>query len=138
MLLGLVAAVACSRGPGPGTSLTGAPTARDAATEFMNAVKAQDLQAMATVWGNERGSARDNMDRRELEQRLIIIQGCYEHDRFQVLNESPGAQGVRLIRVQITRGSRSKTPNFQVVQGPSNRWYVLDADFETMRDFCAR
>jgi hypothetical protein len=42
-----------------GTSMTGAPTARDAATQFMNAVKAQDLMAMGSVWGTDRGPARE-------------------------------------------------------------------------------
>lgn len=137
MLLALVATAACSRGPGPGTSLPGAATPSQAAAEFMNAVKAQDLQAMATVWGTSQGPARDQMDRTTLEQRLIIMQGCYDHDRYQILGESQGQDGERLVRVQVTRGARSRTANFAVAPGPSNRWFVRDADFDAMREFCA-
>src|SRR5262245_3387902 len=41
----------------------GAATARDALQKFMAAGKAQDLQAMAEIWGSKSGSARANMDR---------------------------------------------------------------------------
>lgn len=135
--LALVSVASCSRGPAPGAALPGAVTPAQAAAEFMNAVKAQDLQAMAVVWGDQRGAARDNMERGELERRLLIMQGCYEHDRFQVVGEAPGEGGERIVRVQITRGTRTKTANFAMARGPSNRWYVRDADFEAIKEFCA-
>jgi hypothetical protein len=116
--------------------MTGAPAPRLAVEQFLGAVKAQDLQAMSVVWGTEKGPARDQMDRTELEKREIVMQGCYAHDRYRILDESPSTAGKRLVRVQITRGNKNKTPNFTTVQGPSNRWYVLDADFSAMREFC--
>lgn len=91
---------------------------------------------MSVVWGTQKGPARDQMDRTELEKREIIMQGCYMHDSFRVLNESPGTGGHRMVRVELTRGNRKRTPNFTTVKGPSDRWYVLDADFDAMRDFC--
>ncbi len=122
-----------------GTSLTGAPSAREAATMFMGAVKSQDLQAMGAVWGSEQGAARDHMDRQELDKRLVILQGCYDHDRAQILDESAGANGQRLVRVQITRGGRTKVPQFKIGKGPSNRWYVFDTDYDAVAaDFCKR
>lgn len=122
-----------------GTSLAGAPTPRDAATMFMGAVKAQDLQAMGAVWGTNQGAARDNMEREVLDKRLILLQACYDHDRFQILDESLGSDGSREIRVQVTRGNRTRTPKFKVVLGPSNRWFVLDTDYEAVQaDFCTR
>lgn len=132
----LVVAAACSRGPSPGASLTGAPTPRQAASEFMNAVKAGDLQAMSVVWGTAEGPARDQLPREELDQRLLTMQGCYRHDRFEVLQENVSPGGQRTVQVQISRGNRTKVANFQMVRGPSNRWYVLDADFGSMQDFC--
>ncbi len=134
-----LAVAACggrAAGPGPGNQLTGAVAPRVAAEQFMRAVAAQDLQAMSVVWGTEKGAAREQMDREELDKRLIIIQGCYTHDAFQVVDESPGPNGRRFVKVEITRGRRTKTPSFELVQGPSNRWYVLDADFDTMKDMC--
>ena len=128
----------CGGGPGMGSSLTGAPSARDATTTFMNAVKAQDLQAMGALWGSDKGAARDNMDRSELDRRLIILQQCYDHDRAQILDEQMGSTpNERLIRVQVTRGTRTKTPQFKLVKGPSNRWYVGDTDYAAVQgDFC--
>lgn len=134
-----IVALACSKSAPVGTSLTGAPSARDAAMQFMGAVKAQDLQAMGAVWGSDKGAARDNMDRTELDKRLVILQQCYDHDRAQVLDESAGVDGQRLVRVQITRGGRTKIPQFKVGKGPSNRWYVFDTDYESVQaDFCRR
>jgi hypothetical protein len=121
-----------------GSSLTGAATARDAATMFLGAAQSQDLQAMGAVWGTDKGPARDNMDREQLDRRLILLQPCYVHDRAQVLDERLGTTpNERAVRVQITRGTRTKTLEFDVVKGPSNRWYVLDVDYETVQaDFC--
>ena len=134
-----IVAIACSKNPSMGSSLTGAPAPRDAVTNFMGAVKSQDLQAMGAVWGSAQGAARDHMDRTELETRLVILQQCYDHDRAQILDESAGVDGQRLVRVQITRGGRTKIPQFKVGKGPSNRWYVFDTDYESVAaDFCKR
>ena len=127
---------ACSRNPGPGSQLTGAAAPRIAAEQFMKAVAAQDLQAMSVVWGTEKGAARDQLDRGELDKRLIMIQTCYAHDRFAVMDETPGAAGHRFVKVTVTRGRQSRTPNFELVKGPSDRWYVLDADFDAMQQMC--
>lgn len=132
----LALAVACGRNPGPGNQMTGAPAARLAADQFMKAVAAQDLQAMSVVWGTEKGAARDQLDRSDLEKRLILIQSCYLHDRYVLGDEAPGQNGHRMIKVTITRGRRTKTPTFELVRGPSDRWYVLDADFDAMQEMC--
>ena len=134
----VVIAVACARNPGMGGSLTGARSASEAATMFVGAANSQDLQAMGAVWGNEKGAARDNMDRMELERRLIILQPCYVHDRAQILDDQMGVTPTeRLVRIQLTRANRTKTLQFKVVRGPSNRWYVGDAAYETVQsDFC--
>lgn len=123
-----------------GSSMTGAPTARDAATMFVGAAQAQDLQAMGAVWGSSQGAARDNMDRGQLDQRLVILQPCYAHDRAQVLDELLGSSATeRTVRIQLTRGTQTKTLNFKVVRGPSNRWYVEDTNYDAVQaDFCRR
>ena len=102
-----------------------------------NAVKAQDLQAMSTVWGTETVPAREQRDRAELDKRLILMQGCYDHERYVVVSETGDSQGVRLVKVDIVRGTRTKSPTFQIVRGPSDRWYLKDTDFRVMSDFCA-
>ena len=105
---------------------------------FVGAAQAQDLQAMGAVWGNEKGAARDNMDRSELDRRLIILQPCYANDRAQILDDRQGTSATeRLVRIQLTRAGRTKTLEFKVVRGPSNRWYVQDTAYEQVQsDFC--
>src|SRR5688572_33297121 len=63
----VIVAAGCSRNPSMGSSLTGAPSARDAATMFVGAAKSQDLQAMGAIWGTEQGAARDHMEREQRE-----------------------------------------------------------------------
>jgi hypothetical protein len=103
---------------------------------FLAAVSAQDIQQMSVVWGTEKGPARDQLSRSELERREIIMQQCFAHDRYRVLDEQPGDGGSRMLRVEITRGSVTRTPQFVTVKGPSERWYVSDADIAAMRDLC--
>ena len=134
----VVVAVGCSRNPGMGSSMTGAVSSSAAATMFVNAAKAQDLQAMGAVWGTKDGAARDNMERSVLDSRLIILQPCYVADRAQILDEQIGTTATeRRVRLQLTRGTRTKTLTFTSVRGPSNRWYVKETDYESVQaDFC--
>ena len=104
---------------------------------FFAAVHAADLQAMSAVWGTAKGPARDNMDRTELEKREIILQCYFNYDRFRVLNESPAADGRRIIHVELTRAGNTRTPAVYTVQGPSGRWYVENLDIAAVRDFCS-
>lgn len=138
VLVALVLAAACGRKPAPGTSLTGAAAPRLAVEQFLAAVKAQDLQAMSVVWGTDKGPARDQLERSELEKREIIMQGCYDHDSFRILEEGPAPNGERSVRVELTRARRTATPTFLMVKGPSDRWYVRDAGINAMRDFCRK
>jgi hypothetical protein len=136
-LLALVAS-ACTHTTVPGSALTGAPTPRLAAEGFLNAARAGDLQAMSTFWGDENGPARDHLDRQDLDQRLVLLQQCYKHDQFHLTEESVGSTADRRVfHVQLFRGTRSKSPTFTMVRGPSNRWYVQNADYPAMGDFCA-
>ncbi len=138
VLVALVLVAACGRKPAPGTSLTGAAAPRLAVEQFLAAVKAQDLQAMSVVWGTDKGPARDQLERSELEKREIIMQGCYDHDSFRILEEGPAPNGERSVRVELTRARRTATPTFLMVKGPSDRWYVRDAGINAMRDFCRK
>ncbi|GMV10445.1 MAG TPA: hypothetical protein PKC83_05705 [Gemmatimonadaceae bacterium] len=140
VVLPLVALVvaACGRQPAPGVALTGAAAPRLAVEQFLAAVKAQDLQAMSVVWGTDKGPARDQLERSELEKREIIMQGCYDHDGYRILEEGPAPSGERFVKVEITRARKSATPTFSLVKGPSDRWYVRDAGITAMKDFCKR
>ena len=137
LCLGALLATAACRTTPPGR-MTGADAPRAAVDQFMTAVRAQDLQALSTIWGTNSGPARDQIDRVELERREVIMMCYLTHDRYRVQTDQPAAGGGRNFRVEVTRGPLSKTTTFNVVRGPSERWYVQDVDLTQMQDFCTR
>ena len=123
-------------GPRTSSSLTGGTSARAAVQEFLDAVKAQDIQAMSVLFGTSHGPARDNMNREELEKRLVILQCYFNHDKARFVSENPGDQGHRIVQFELTRGNVTRTPSFYSIQGPSGRWYVDNMTIADVRDFC--
>ena len=128
-------------GPAPsaGSNLTGETTSRRAVETFMRAVKAQDLQQMATAWGTAKGPARDLMSRDDLEKRLIIMQCNMDHDAFSFLEASPRLQtgGRHEYLVEIRKDRLKAKTTFTTVPGPSQRWYVEIVDMAPLKDFCS-
>ena len=121
--------------PAPVTAAQNAP--RPALDAFLAAVRAQDLQAMSNVWGDKDGSVRASgkMGREEIERREIILMCYFRHDKYRVLNESPGVDNERVLQVELTKGTLSRTTNFYLARDAS-RWYVRSADLEPVRDLC--
>jgi len=124
--------------PRADNGMTGAATARGAVTEFLDAVKAQDIQAMSVIFGTRSGPSRDNMDRSQLEKRLIILQCFFSNDKFRILDETLGESGHRVITVELTKGGNVRTPRFYAIAGPSNRFYVDNMEIAAVRDFCRK
>jgi hypothetical protein len=118
--------------------LTGASTPRGAVTAFLEGVQAGDLQAMSVIFGTSRGPSRDNIERSELDKRLVILQCYFTHDKFRIVDESAGEGSHRIVTTELTRGSNTRTPKFYVVQGPANRWYVDNMEIAAVRDFCRK
>lgn len=127
---------ATSEPPRAASQGTGAATPRLAVEQFLNAVRAQDIQAMSGIFGTNRGPARDNMNRGELEKRLIILQCYFSHDKFRILGESPGDGGHRVIATELTRGINTRSPRFYAIQGPGSRYYIDNMEIAAVRDFC--
>jgi hypothetical protein len=119
-------------------NLPGAAGPRQAVERFLGAAKSQDLQELSIAWGTSKGPARDQFERTELEKRLIVMQGCYDSDKHRILDEQPGDNGKRILRVELTKGVVTKTPRFTTVKGPSDRWYVEDADFSAVTSLCKK
>jgi hypothetical protein len=146
LLLVLLALSACSRattttttGPGgttTGPQLVGASSPRMAVEQFLTAVRAQDLQAMSVVFGTSNGPARDNMEREQLDKRLIILQCYFNHDKSRMVSETPGEGGHRVFTVELTRGRFVKSPRFYAIQGPNDRWFVDNMEIAAVREFC--
>ena len=135
-LLIFVGACASGARTGPGGQLTGSAAPRLAVEQFLNAVKAQDIQAMSSIFGTNDGPARDNIDRAELEKRMLIMQCFFNHDKFRITGDGMQA-GKRVFQFELTRGTRTRQSSAQVVEGPSQRWYVESMDIAAVRDFCA-
>ncbi len=121
-----------------GDALSGAATAKGAVTDFLTAVNAQDIQAMSVIFGTNKGPSRDNMDRTELEKRLIILQCYFSSDKFRILDENLGEGGHRVMTVELMKGSNKRTPRFYAIQGPANRFYIDNMEIAAVRDFCRR
>lgn len=140
ILFVLIAAAACGGTPAAtsGGHLTGAVSARRAVETFLGAVKAQDLQAMSAVWGTSKGPARDVVDRSQLEKRELIMQCYLNHDSFAIKSDTPTRSDTHVLTVSLTKGKLTRETSFTAVQGPSDRWYVLDAQLEPVRDLCAQ
>ena len=122
----------------PSTSLnaTGGASPRAAVEQFLTAVRAEDIQTMAGIFGTNRGPARDNMNREELEKRLVILQCYFNHDKFRILRDFAGDDNHRVVVVELTRGSNTRSPSFYVIAGPGGRFYVDNMEIAAVRDFC--
>jgi hypothetical protein len=150
LLLVMLALSACSRatsttttGPGgtrtstSGPLLAGASTPAMAVEQFLAAVRVTDLQAMSVVFGTSNGPARDNMEREQLDKRLIILQCYFNHDKSRMLSETPGEGGHRVFTVELTRGRFIRSPRFYTIKGPNDRWFVDNMEIAAVREFCA-
>jgi len=136
---GLLLLAACSTGRqtiANDGQVTGALTAQLAVQQFLTAVNAKDIQAMGTVFGTNKGPARETVDRTELEKRLIILSCYFAHDSARTLGEDRGTQGHREVRVELNKGNMSRQTTFYTIQGPGGRWYVDNMDIAAVRDFC--
>lgn len=125
-----------TRSGGNSGELTGAPTPQTAVEQFLRAVNAKDLQAMSTVFGTNKGPARETMDRTELEKREIILACYFNSDSSRILGESSGTQGHREVRVELKKGTLTRQTTFYAIRGPGDRWYVDNMDIAAVRDFC--
>jgi hypothetical protein len=149
-LITALALIAACRSPSPSTSpgprvtpaavsATGALDPRTAVLAFLGAVKDQDLQRIAAVWGTKDGSVRETgMSREELERRELVMLCYIRHDRAKVISDAPAPDNHRVFAVELTRGGITKSTNFYVVQGPERRWYVENVDIQPLEELVRR
>jgi hypothetical protein len=124
--------------PTPTTANASQATPRQALDTFLSAANAQDLQAMAGVWGDKDGSVRASgkMGREEIEKREIIMMCYLRHDRYRVVSDAPSVDNERVLGVELTKGKLARTSNFNLATD-GTRWYVRSANLEALRDLCA-
>jgi hypothetical protein len=137
-----IAIAACSSGGGGGGSprgqMTGAASSNLAVEQFLAAARAQDLQAFSAVWGSERGAARDVVPRDQLEKRELTMMCYLTHDKFEISSDVAPKPGEHDYVVEITRGTQTRETKITTVQGPSDRWYVLDVQLAPLQDLCSQ
>jgi hypothetical protein len=137
-VLALVLVAGCrSAPPREGTQMTGAATPRAAVDGLLAAIRDQDLQAFGAIWGDQRGAARDLMQRDVYDQRVFIMQCYLGHDRARVLSGPTTKLDTVLFDVELTKGQTRATTTAKTLQGPASRWYVLTLD-PLPRGFCNR
>ena len=114
----------------------GADSPRAAVTAFMASAKAQDLEAMANIWGSVEGPIRNTREREHWERREVIMMGCLKHDSYRIVGEAPAAGGERLLMVELTYGDLTRTTSFMLTRGPSNRWFVRIFEIDPLQAIC--
>ncbi len=132
-------AVLTAPGASGGINAAGGASSPKAALEgFFTAVKKQDLQAMSMIWGTEKGLARDQMSRDDLEKRLVIMQCSLNHDSWKYVSGLDGTTRVREqdFRVELQQKNLREQLVVTTVQGVSGRWYVMNADITKLTNFC--
>lgn len=134
-------ALACrSSQPQPGGGpQTGASSARGAVDGILGALRAGDIQAVSTVWGTARGPARDDsrLTRTELEQRIVLMSRCFNHDSYAVAGTVAGENGGQGFQVDLRRGGQTRRTRLNAVRAAKgNRWYIDNLDIDSVKDFC--
>lgn len=135
-MLVLLAVAGCRAAAAPAAA-TGAASSTEAVVAFLSAAKAQDIQAISSVWGNDKALTRDMVDRQELERRLLIINCHLRHDESRIGAPQMGESGRVVMSVDLVKGSTRATLPFTTVKNSrNNRWYVEDLDLRPARAIC--
>jgi hypothetical protein len=115
---------------------TGATSPEGAVDAFISAAKAQDLHALGGIWGSAKGPARATMPRAELEQRELILIRLLCQDESRVTSSTPGTEGRRILKLDMTRAGRTLPVTFTTIRGPEDRWYVEDVEVVKLQELC--
>lgn len=116
--------------------LTGAATPRAAVDQFMLAIRAQDIQSLSMVWGNEKGPARDQYAIEEINMRRQLMLCYFSHDSYTISGSTAVSKEKSVILADIKKGTMVRTAEFVVEKGPSDRWYASVIDIIPLKDLC--
>jgi hypothetical protein len=115
----------------------GGATHREALTKFLQAAKAQDVQAMGNVWGTTKGAARTFMAPQEMEMRIIYMMRCLRHDSYAILTESPAVDEKRRFDVQMRFGPLTAVTDFTTTRGQDGRFYLEMLNPDKLNVICS-
>jgi hypothetical protein len=134
----IVVALGCRTVPaGP---MFGATTPRGAVEQMLSAAKAQDLQAITAVFGDETGLVRDRESRETVEQRAFIIACILKADTQKIAEPMAAGNGRVSINVDLTQGTNSGSTRFETARAKDGRWLVANMDLPALQNkgFCKR
>jgi hypothetical protein len=117
---------------------TGAADARSAVKAFLDAGRAQDLQALSAVWGSANGPLRNVITHDQLEKRELIVMCFLKHDSDVIGNPSAAAGSRMIFPATLTQGAITKSTTVTAIIGPSSRWYVETIDLPKIEAFCQK
>lgn len=118
---------ACS-GTGTG-QVHPANTASAAVESFMRAVVDSNLDAMAALWGTERGSAARTRQPPDYERRIVVMQSYLRHDDSRILSDAPdGSDARHAVQVQLRRQACTWTVPFTVIRLTDGGWIINQID----------
>lgn len=134
VFLAVLLVAACRPAAVSSTPLPGATSPGGAVESFLRAVREGDLQAMGSVWGDKRGSARAHMAREELDRRVYLMQCYLNHQQTRTLSGPTSRGDTVLFAVELRNGDKRATTNFHTLEGPNARWFVQYV--EPLPPFC--
>jgi hypothetical protein len=134
----IVLAAACRTVAVPDTASTGGSTPRSAVERYVAGARAQDIQAIGAIYGNDKGPRREQDPRALLERQLLIQLHCLRHEKSTISEPARGEGGRQVFTVGLTQGKLEASVPFTVVKGPSSRWYVEGFDIVALQNkgFC--
>ena len=115
----------------------GAPTPPLAVKYFMDAIKAQDLDALALIWGSSDGPALEVTPSDQLRKRELIIQCYFQHDSYKIVSDVAATAKTHVVTLSVTKGTFTRETTTKVVMGPHDRWYVAEPDLQPLADLCS-
>jgi len=133
-VLAVLGATACGGGgPRPGAP---APQSMQATvTQFLTAVKANNLARMGQLWGTDKGPAAASMDPTELSQRLQVIQRYWTHIGARIVEGPlavPGNERVHMFRIELQRSNCARVVPLDVIETRNGGWVVFDVHLEAV------
>jgi hypothetical protein len=118
--------------------MTGAGTPKVAVAQFFAAAKAQDVQALARIWGSADGPIIATQPRDQVEQRAVILFCYLQHDSLKLTRELAASGGERIVTAELKYKTLTRSVDITTTRGkPNNLWYVKQFDPTVLNDICA-
>lgn len=103
-------------------------------TQFMSAVKANDLDRMGALWGSERGPASGYLHADYVHRSLTVFQVYLNHTGYRIVEgplSVPGNAKLQEFRIELQRasGCRVVLP-IDLIRANSGGWLINDIHLE--------